>query len=85
MGNIQIIMWMNKSDGNNSVIIYYCIWDGKNGSHDLLKRAAAHWCSCHNFMTEENSIEMQILFTEKVNGELHYIGYEEAGEKYGLQ
>lgn len=50
-------MWMNKSDGNNSVIIYYCIWDGKNGSHDLLKRAAAHWCSCHNFMTEENSIE----------------------------
>ena len=36
-------------------------------------------------LTEENSIEMQILFTEKVNGELHYIGYEEAGEKYGLQ
>ena len=37
---------------NNSVIIYYCIWDGKNGSHDLLKRAAVHWCSCHNFMRE---------------------------------
>ena len=36
-------------------------------------------------LTEENSIEMQILFTEKVNGELHYIGYEEVGEKYGLQ
>ena len=36
-------------------------------------------------LTEENSIEMQILLTEKVNGELHCIGYEEAGEKYGLQ
>lgn len=36
-------------------------------------------------LAEGNHMEIQILFTEEVNGELHYIGYEEAGEKYGLQ
>lgn len=36
-------------------------------------------------LTEGNHTEIQILFTEKVNGELRYIGYEEAGKKYGLQ
>lgn len=36
-------------------------------------------------LTEGNHMEIQILFTEKVNGELRYIGYEDAREKHGLQ
>lgn len=30
-------------------------------------------------------LDVQILFTEKIHGELRYIGYEEAGKRYGIQ
>ncbi len=33
----------------------------------------------------DKSMEIQVLFTEKINGELQYIGYEETKEKYGSQ
>ena len=36
-------------------------------------------------LTENAHMEIQVLFTEKVNGELQYIEYEEARKKYGLQ
>ncbi len=36
-------------------------------------------------LTEEKHIQIQVLFTEKNNGELQYIRYEEAKKKYGLQ
>lgn len=36
-------------------------------------------------LEEERRMEMQLLFTEKINGELRYIVYEEARERYGLQ
>lgn len=36
-------------------------------------------------LTEEKHIQIQVLFTEKNNGELRYIGYEEARKKYGTQ
>lgn len=32
---------------NDEIIIYYSKWDGKNGSHDLLKQAAVKWRKRH--------------------------------------
>ena len=63
---------------NSNITIYYCIWDGKNGSHDLLKRAAVHWCSCHNFMTEEDSIEDLSEKQQKNTGCLNKVSEEDA-------
>ena len=30
------------------ISIYYAKWDGRNGSHELLRRAAADWCSAQH-------------------------------------
>lgn len=48
---------------NKNITIYYSEWDGKNGSHDLLKRAAAQWCGCHDFMDHFSSGQEEIFKT----------------------
>ena len=45
-----------------NLTIYYSKWDGKHGSHDLLKKAAAHWCSCHGYITGHEQGKEKGLF-----------------------
>lgn len=43
----------------DEIVIYYSKWDGKNGSHELLKQAVVKWCKIHRSMLEHSRIVLR--------------------------